>query len=643
MKPLLIAACLFFIFLDSRAQNIYDASLIPKELTPYASAVVRDAETTIEVKDMDNVIYHVKKAITVLNHNGDDLARIVIFYNKNITIRSVKGVGYNEYGKPIVKFGEHDFLDESAVGEENLFGDERVKHFIPSITQYPYTIEYEYELRDRQSLTFKPWEPNSNDPWRPDLKYGLAVQNSSFNFICDPDFNIRYKEANVPEKVICSTNHEGKKVYTWQVKNLKALRYEPFSPFIAANEISVRIAPEKFSYYGINGSFNNWQQLGKWEYDKLIKDQETVPPATVQYVKELTAGISDPKLKAKKIYEYMQQKTHYISVQVGIGGFRPFPASEVDLNGYGDCKALVNYTKTLLAAVGIDSYYCVVEAGSPKVSLQHDFASMDQGDHIILCLPLKNDTTWMECTSQRIPFGFLGDFTDDRLVLACTPEGGKLLHTPKYTIDNNLEKRTANFTISESGELDGKMETVFRGVDYEDRESEIGDSRAEQEKGVKKTYPINNMVVKKLVYKQDKGSSPVTTEDISLSAGEYGALVNGKFYFSINSVDRRISVPPRVRNRVNPVRINRGYTDEDEITYTIPKGYHLSSDLLDVKLDKPFGNYTATMTLNGDQLVYKRKFQIRDGMYNKDVYDDMIDFFQAIADADTYNVALVKN
>ncbi|MDB5135213.1 MAG: hypothetical protein JWP37_1816, partial [Mucilaginibacter sp.] len=351
-----------------------------------------------------------------------------------------------------------------------------------------------------------------------------------------------------------------------------------------------------------------------------------------------------PKLKAKKIYEYMQQKTHYISVQVGIGGYQPFLASDVDKLNYGDCKALVNYMQALLKAVNIDSYYCVVEAGSDdKVSLLSDFASMDQGHHIILCIPFKNDTTWAECTNQHLPFGYLGDFTDDRNVLACTPEGGKLMHTPKYTTAENLEKRKASFIINEDGELSGSMETQFKGVNYEDRELEIRESPIDRIKAIKKIYPINNLEIDKLELKQDKSLNPVTFENIKLSAHEYGSVSDKKFYFSLNSVDRVAKPLKQLRNRLNPVNITRGYTEEDEISYTLPKGYHLDGEPLKLLIDKPFGNFTATMTLNGDQLIYKRKFQLKDGSYSKDTYQELVDFYQSVYDADEYNVALVKN
>jgi hypothetical protein len=636
MKWITISLCLLMLSTMVMAQNNYDASLISKDLLPYASAVVRNEEVTIEVKDLDNTVYHVKKAITVLNKNGDDIAHMVVWHNKSNLIRYIKGSYYNEFGKISGKFSESDFEDVNAGHDFSLFEDSRVKHYIPAVTNYPYTIEYEYEVRSKQSLTFNDWEPNP--------KTGLAVEKSKFTFICKPDFNIRYKEINIHGKVSISTNSAGLKTYTWQVQDMKAVRYEPYSPYSQTYLSSVRIAPERFMYNGLSGSFTNWQQLGKWEYDKLLINRTDIPAETAGHIKEITADITDPKLKAKKIYEYMQQKTHYISIQIGIGDYQPFLASDVDKQNYGDCKALVNYTQALLKVVNIDSYYCIVEAGREhKVSLLNDFASMSQGDHVILCIPFKNDTTWLECTNQQMPFGFLSDFTDDRTVLACTPEGGKLLHTPKYTTEENLEKRKASFVINETGELSGNMETVFKGTEYDAREWAIAESPVERMKDIRRVYPINNLEIQRLEYKQDKGLNPATTENIKLAASEYGAVNSGKLYFMLNSVNRITAPPRQVRSRLNPVEINRGLTDEDEITYTLPKGYHLDSELLKLSIDKPFGNFTATMTINGDQLIYKRKFQIKDGTYSKDIYQELVDFYQSVVDADSYNVALVKN
>jgi hypothetical protein len=635
MRRLIFIPCLFGICGGAIAQENYGINLLSKNLMPYASAVVRSEEITIEVKDLDYSTYHVKRAITVLNKNGDEKIGLNIFYNKNTSIRYIKGAIYNEYGKNVQKISERDFDDYAATDGFSLFQDERVKHYKKATTDYPYTVEYEYELKDKQSLAFDDWTPNS--------QVGLAVEKSTYTLICKPDFNIRYKQFNLSSNVAIGTNKDGMKTYTWQTGDIKARKEEPFSPYIKSSISRVIFAPEKFTYYGVSGSFTNWQQLGKWVYDKLVATRQQLPPETIQHMQDMTKDIADPKLKAKKIYEYMQGKTHYVSIQVGIGGIQPFQASDVDKLNYGDCKALVNYTQALLKAVNIDSYYCLVESGrSYKVSMLDDFPSINQGNHIILCLPFKNDTTWADCTSQTIPFGYLGSFTDDRTVLACTPDGGKLMHTPKYTAEDNLEKRKASFVLNNTGELTGDMETVFKGTTYEFKEQIIQEAQTERIKDVKRSYSINNLEIKKLEYKQDKSLKPYTIEDIKLSATEYAAVNNSEIYFSLNSFDRTRPLR-QLQNRTNPVYINRGYTDEDEVTYTLPKGYHLESEPLEKHINKPFGSFSATMTINGDQLVYKRKFQLKDGTYSKDIYQDMVDFYQSVADADEYNVKLIKN
>jgi hypothetical protein len=635
MRSFRLAVFLLIANFAAHAQQNYDASLISKDLLPYASAVVRSQEVNAEVKDIENTIYHFKTAITILNKNGDNLGRIAIIYDKSNSIRYIKGSVYDEFGKQVRKFSESDFADQSAIHNVSLYEDTRMKLYMPPINQYPYTVVYEFELRSKQTLMFFDWVP-AGSPL-------AAVESSTYTFTCKPDFNIRYKEFNVPEKVVIATNGDGLKTYTWHTANIKAMKPEPFSPNNQNYLTRVKIAPENFEYEHLKGSFTNWQQLGKWEYDQLLVGRQNLPEQTVNHIKEITAAITDPKLKAKKIYEYMQGRTRYVSVQIGIGGQQPFAADEVDRLGYSDCKGLVNYTRALLKVVNIDSWYCLVKSGDQKIDLLTDFAGVNQYDHAILCLPFKNDTTWLECTSQNQPFNYLGTFTDDRLVLACTAEGGKLLHTPRYSAADNLQVRSANFSLSPEGALTGEMSTSFKGLQYSNRDILVDQSFLEQTKSLQKIYPISNLEIEKIDLKQDKWPQPITVENLKLKVNYYGNEDNGAIRFPVNHVDRKSDLPRELHDRVNDVYINDGYTDEDEITYALPPGYHPAKETYNSNHHRPFGSYSASYSVKDGQLIYKRRLQILDGTYNKDIYTEMLDFFEKVANADRIEVTLLKN
>ena len=97
----------------------------------------------------------------------------------------------------------------------------------------------------------------------------------------------------------------------------------------------------------------------------------------------------------------------YVSIQLGIGGFKPSAAKFVDEKKYGDCKALTNYMKNLLSVVGIASYPALINAGYNKYPADTRFPS-DPFNHVILCVPMEKDTVWLECTSNNAKAGFFG-------------------------------------------------------------------------------------------------------------------------------------------------------------------------------------------------------------------------------------------
>lgn len=629
MKRIILALLLLSNTAFCFAQDNYDVDLVPANLRPRANAIIRNQETIVDMKAVDNVMYSVKQAITVFNKNGENSARLVLFYDKNTAIKAIKGEVYNEVGKLMGKFSQSDFKDESAVQDFSLFEDSMIKHFLPSVNTYPYTVVYNYEIRFKQNLIIPDWTPKpAND---------IAVEKSTYTFICKPNEVLRIKAqhlANAEEKA-----DEKQKSYTWKANNLPAVKPEPYSPLKHFYQACVKIAPQQFSYFKHQGSYNNWQELGKWYYTELLKDRQNLLPATVQTIKDLVKNEVDDKAKAKKIYEFMQEKTRYISIQIGIGGFQPYSAADVDRLGYGDCKALVNYMQSLLAVVGIESYYCVVEAGTQKVDLDASYASMNQGNHVILCLPLKGDTTWLECTNQKIPFGFLSDFTDDRTVLACTKDGGKLLKTPKLTTQANLQVRKADLIIDTSGNVSGTLQTNFSGSQYDNRQSVLYKSFTEQQKTLQEDYNVNNIRFDKIEYLQHKDINPKLTENLSVDIRNYATLNEGKMFFELNAFNIHNAISDS-KNRILPVYINRGFTDIDTVTYHLPENVLPFIQPINKAFSNDFGSYESNAMLEGNKLKYYRKFVVKDGTYPANSYETFHKFMADVNIADHLKIIL---
>ena len=77
------------------------------------------------------------------------------------------------------------------------------------------------------------------------------------------------------------------------------------------------VAPQKFKLVDVYGQAENWNDFGKWNYDNLISNRNEIPASTLAEIKTLVKGINSPIEKAKLIYQYVQDKTRYISIQLG--------------------------------------------------------------------------------------------------------------------------------------------------------------------------------------------------------------------------------------------------------------------------------------------------------------------------------------
>lgn len=615
---LLVTICI----VQASAQQ-YRVSDISKDLLSRANAVIQEEHISFEL-DYSNAFQTVHRVITILNKAGEKHAELVLYYDKSKTIKDIKGQIFDEFGNQINKFNQKDFKDYSATSQVSMFDDIRVKHYTPNFHTYPYTIVYSYEVKHTQNLFIPYWQPN----YLPDL----AVISSTYELNCKSDQLLRIKSENIPQPAHITTT-EKSKTYSWIAKNIKARKEEPLKPFDQQDAILVKVVPETFHYFKKKGTVKSWSDFGKWVHENLLTGKQELSPETKDKVRELTAHLDSNKEKAKVLYAYMQHKTRYVSIQIGIGGLEPYPASYVDQLGYGDCKALVNYTQALLKEAGIESLYCIVEAGHQKKNLDIDFANAVDGNHIILCLPFEKDTTWLECTSNKHPFGYLGKFTDDRLVLACTPDGGKILRTTRYPYTRNLQHRVGDFKVTKTGSIQGSITTTFTGTQFDNHFENVSKGQHEQQELLKQFYDIDNISFSNNVYEVNTQTESTVNEQTDITIKNYVVKNKDQLIFSPNLFNLAKAIPES-KNRTNPLYINRGYTDIDSITYSIEEQIKGRFHPINKVIDSPMGTYDLQITMKDDQLIFYRKLEIREGTYQPESYVQFYNFMREVSETD---------
>ena len=326
---------------------------------------------------------------------------------------------------------------------------------------------------------------------------------------------------------------------------MAALEHEPYAVSIRELVPNVIVAPDQFSYYGIPGKMTSWKEYGDWVWG-LIEDKIEIPEERLPQLSELSQSRKDTFEIIKAVYEFLQEKTRYVSIQLGIGGFEPFPATKVDEVGYGDCKALTNYMRSMLQSVGIKSYYTLVSAGRNARDIDPDFTTQEF-NHVILAVPVTEDTLFLECTSQFAPCGFLGSFTADRYALLIDENRSHLVRTKNYKQEDNTWKLNATIVVDEFGNAQINENVVFKGLQYETVDDELRKTKEEQIEDEYKANEIPGAKFKQINYSATPGLIPSVERTRTIDVSKFAAKMGDRMFVPVNVLNQRTAVPKRVK------------------------------------------------------------------------------------------------
>lgn len=634
MKLILKCLSVFLFFNISLAQTIdYTILSVPSNLKENSNSVILNQQINIQIVSQSKVVIQKSKTVLVYNEFGLKNIDATEFYDKSTQINRFEASLYSSFGKKIKQFKDKDFSDRSAADGFSIYNDSRFQSLIFTPTEYPFIIVFKSEIQSSNTAFIPTWIP-IDDLFESVLKSGISI---SF----PEKLGFKYKEFNLNDKKIVKT--ETKNNISFSVENISVYKPEEYAPNFQKLVPKVFFGLERFSLEGIEGTAKNWEDFGLWVNNNLLQGLDEISMETQGKIKTLVASETDAVKKAKLIYKYVQDKVRYVSIQIGVGGWKPTPAKEVDRLSYGDCKALSNYTKSLLKVAGIQSYYTIIFAGENKKDIDSDFVSM-QGNHAILTLPINDKLCFLECTSQTKPFGFGGDFTDDRNALIIKSDKGEIVHTDEYTEKVSCQISKGNYSLDELAMISGKLSVVSKGIQFDNVSILNKKSPIEISDYYKNRFTnINNLKIINSSFINDNEKVEFT-ENLELQANDYGETNGKKMFFVPNAFNQNLKIPQRYRNRVNPLEIERGFFDSDEIEISLPIGFSLEAKPDNFELITKFGEYkTEYIILNENKIKYKRSFLLKKGYYDKSEYENYRKFREQVAQNDNSKIIITKN
>ena len=626
---LLITFCLTFRCFAS-GEIKYPVADIPENLKKNAGLIVRLNETNFEVKSMTSAVMRVHKVYTVMREDAADDGYLYLGYNKYCNISSLKASFYNSSGVFLNKLKSSDIVDESAIPDGSLYTDDRVKIIKPLTNTYPFTVEYEYEINFHKILYYPDWKPQ--------FDYNISIEKAILNFTADDEMVPRFREVNLSSPMV-TKNEKGITSVRYELENIQAIEEERFSPLLETLVPVVYMAPNDYKTLDYSADFRTWKSFGFWN-SEMNKGREYLPDEVRKKINDLVKDKPEKIEKIKAIYRYVQQNTRYVNVALGIGGWQPVEAQTVAEKGYGDCKGLVNFTKALLSSVGIPSYYTLVKAGKNSPDIQLDFPSL-QFNHIILTIPMDKDTLWLECTSQLVPFGYLGSFTCNRHVLLITGEGGVIARTPAYPGMGNVLARKIRIRLDSTGNATIGIVNHYRGLLYDDVMGMEISSIKERETNLYEKITIPSATIKKIDYRFIKEKIPEAIETIQLAVHSF-ASVSGNRMFIPQNLFKGLTVYLNDNTRKALVEIDNSYSVIDSVEIELPANYGIENLPSAVDLHSLFASYHATFNHTGNSIVCTRRRMIKEGTFPPESYADFISYLRNVVRSEKNSYVLLK-
>ena len=260
-------------------------------------------------------------------------------------------------------------------------------------------------------------------------------------------------------------------------------------------------------------------------------------------------------------------------------------------------------------------------------------------NHVILQVPLANDTLWLECTNPQLPMGFLHEDIAGHDAIEVSETGGRLVRLPVYADSVNLMHSKITIQLDDKGAADVNLTQDSHYGQYESYIPLLKMDEKDRQKVLLHMLRVPQASINRLDVNENGAKITVNAE---VNSQRYATVTGQRLFVPICPIHNGYTTPQALANRQEDIFLESGYLDEDDITIVIPEGYDIESQPKDFIQDQAFGSFSLTISREGNDIHVRNRLLMKSGTYDKALYPQLIDFIKNISNVYGQKIVLKK-
>jgi hypothetical protein len=604
------------------------------------AAILLDDNVTT-VKESGDIVHHNRRALRILRPEAR-------------TRDSIMEVGYNSYTKvnylrgwSITSKGQEYETKSSDIMERNVttyevYSDLKEKAVKVAGAEVGTVVGFEYETLEHPYKFQDFWDFQEFDP----------VERSHYELHLAPGWRVKADWQNHKEEKATEENGG----LHWQVTDVPRIENEPRRP--PAGALGGLVVFTFLSDKEPGKSYRDWAEFGSW-YTQLATGVRDVNPGLQQKVLELAPANLPLLERIKSLAQFAQHDVRYVEISIGKGGWRPHNATDIFTHRYGDCKDKATVLSSMLAQIGVKSYYVLVN--TERGIVNEKSPPMAYFDHMIIAISLPEASyskgmpgmyqhpklgrlLIFDPTNEFVPFGQIPPYEQANYGLLVGDQGGELIPLPLSPPEANGVTRNAKMKLLSDGTLQGEIEERYTGFN-----AYLGRSFLQHESENDRKKIMERLVANSLGNFQLGKYELVNANDI-----DQDLII--KFNFSAahyaKNAGSMLLVRPRVLGELaGPWDSNKPrhyaydfrapFLDRDSIEISLPEGFKVDELPDPAKAMFPFAEYVSKTESAEGVLKYTREYKQTATQVSMEQMDQLKKFFGQI-NLDEKNMAVLK-